>query len=235
MPEKAHAADVSGPVAPFRYYLQDVGPEGLRAYAIATWPSGSDLKDLLVKGEVVTEDEVEGKFRELRIDLVGDGPGAFAEALNIMRVTVHAKDALSHSLAPYEDALKSVERCVDELSRTLPKVIDAHRKVDSERAVASAAHFSRLLEAIKAYQGERWVAFGGRPPSRRREPWHGDAVYLMGLYNEARANPDILSGVNSDSSIVRFIAWAFERTGNKQRETGAIAQALNRRNRPAAE
>jgi hypothetical protein len=219
----------AGGIRPFRYYIGSKGP---LAYAVVTWPSVPALNDLMAKGEVITEAEVACKARELlRIDLVGDDLRDVVDALNLMRVTDQADDALPPELEPYEETIKNVERCVNELSRDLPKVIKAHLKVDTERAVTSAANFNALLEATKDYQRERWRAFGGRPPSRRRESWHCDAVYLMGLYNKARGKSDLLSWVKATSPIVKFIAWAFDCTGNEHHDPGSIAQALNRRNR----
>jgi hypothetical protein len=221
-------------VRPYRYYRQKVDSTGLVGYAVATWPESQALNDLMAKGsDVITEAEIEHKTRELGIGLVGDDLRNIVDHLNLMRVTVHAKDVLSPALGPYEEDIKSVERCMNELLRKMPKVIEAHLKVDTERAFVSAARFYALLQATMAYQGDRWIAFGGRPLSRRTEPWHGDAVYLMALYNRARGKSDFLSGVNAKSAIVAFIAWAIDRTGNGHHKPEAIAQALNRRNRPA--
>jgi hypothetical protein len=177
MPEKSEPAVPA--LRPFRLYLQEVDSRGL-SYKVVTWPSGpAALNDLMAKGAVVTEAELGRKSRELRLGLADDHLRDVVEALNLMRVTVHPKDAFPPELEPYEEVFKNVERCVNELRRDLPKVIEAHLKFDSERAAASAAYFKAGLDVMNVYLHERWSAFGGRPPSRRREPWHGDAVYLQ--------------------------------------------------------
>jgi len=229
-------------VRPLRSYQQMVGSKGPFIYAVVTWPPrGPDLNELMLKGEVITEAQVKGKLDELGIDLAGDGPREVVEHLNLMRVTVHAEEALSPVLKPYEEDIKSIEKCINVLLQKLPKEIEAHLKVatvnellkfDSKRAVVSAARFNALLQATEAYLRDRWSAFGGRSPSRRHAAWHCDAIHLMGLCNIAQGKSDLLSGVKEESPIVKFIVWAFDYVGNKPRTHEAIAQALNRRIRP---
>ena len=94
-------------------------------------PGQPSVTELMGQGEIITEAEIRAWSVRLPFPLNGDDLAKLADALNLMRVTVHPKDAI----APQQEAaMRRVIKHIDGLSRELPALIEFGRKFGSAGA-----------------------------------------------------------------------------------------------------
>ncbi len=111
----------------------------------------------------------------------------------------------------------------------MPKLIKHHREFDGDRAAESAEVFARILAAADEYFNERWVAWGGKAPSRRHKWWHDDAFYLHWILDSAAVQArSPLSFTHVTAPAVVFIDEALSRAKVEHEGPDAIAQCLAR-------
>jgi hypothetical protein len=150
-------------------------------------------------------------------------------AVNLMRVTVPVEEALSFHFDALRGASKRVEKSLYTLREDLPKLIKHHREFDGERATESAEVFASVLAAAEGYFNERWIAWGGKAPSRRHETWHSDAIYLHCVLDGAAVRVrSPLSFTHAKAPAVVFIDEALSRAKVEHDSPEAIAQCLAR-------
>ncbi len=173
--------------------------------------------------------EVVDLASQLPIPLTADDLDELRFAVNLMRVTVPAAHAPSFHFGALQGASQQVEKSLATLRKDLPKLIKHHRDFDSERAAESAEVLAKVLAAADAYFNERWIAWGGRTPSRRHEWWHDDAIYLhFILDNAARQQRRDLSFSYGTAPAVAFIDAALNRAKVQHDTPEAIARMLAR-------
>jgi hypothetical protein len=189
--------------------------------------AGLDLQ--ITSADVAEVNDLAAKVR-LKVPLDDDVVQALAMALKLFRSTSHA--VLPPELEAHEQALKRVEKNVEELLRDLPRLIEFHLDLRSTRADASTKVFNTLLTAAE-YLKVSQASWGGGP-SRRRDAalWHDDAIHLSFLLGAAAERAKArLSFTKAEASGVRFIDEALTLAGIEHGGPGAIAQAVARYNR----
>jgi hypothetical protein len=217
-------------VRPFRDYSSRMNGSGYFLFIKSNLKKPA-LDRLVGEGEVITDAEVAGLLKEWPFALSADHVRALAEALNLMRVTTHAKDiAVPFHL---EQAHHRVSKNVTELRRDLPKLIEAYRKFGTQRAVVSVSVFEDLLSAASRTDEylssclSRWGEIAA--PKRRSAPWHADAIYLAWILRQAAERAgEPLSFTKEETRAVAFIDAALTRAGVKHGGLGSIARELAR-------
>jgi len=198
--------------------------------ALVIQTGGLDGEEIAVtesdRSEVI---ELAAKVR-LKVRLDGNIVQELATALKLFRVTTHA--VIPPELEMHEQALKRVERNVEELLRDLPRLIKFHRDLRFTRAAASAEMFATLQAAVQ-YLKERRASWGGGPSLRSNAAlWHNDAIHLSFILGAAaeRANTRV-SFTKTKAPGVKFIHEALTRAGIDHGGPGAITQAMARYNK----
>ncbi len=222
------SANARPTVSPFRYYRGALVPQGY-LFTIIGHPSGPELDARMREGAVITADDVAAMNTKLEISLSAEDLEELRHALNLMRVTVYPTKALSFHFDAYQETSQRVEKNIAALIEDLPKLIKLHRDLDDERAAASAGILEKTLSEVSRYFAERWIAWGGRVPSRRHEWWHDDAVYLWTILNGAAAREGKeLPITHAGAPAIAFIVDALGRAKVQHGGAEALAQALAR-------
>jgi hypothetical protein len=199
---------------------------------IRGYPAGPELDARMSEGAVVTAADVAALAGKLPVSLGADVLDELSHILNLMRVTVDVAHAPSFHFDGYQAASQRVEKSVAALIEDLPKLIKFHRELDDARAAASAEVFEKILSQARGYFEERLIAWGGRAPSRRHQPWHDDAICLWTVLNRtaARDGKD-LSFTHPGAPAVAFIVNALNRVKVRHSGAEAVAQTLARHQR----
>ena len=123
-------------IAPFRAYEICQATSGERCFVVRTGasPDQPPVEILVTKGAVITPNEVVEWPARLPFKLSVADASELASALNLMRVTVHAKDA-----APFhrEAAIQRILKYIDGLIQELPEIINFGRENGSTGAAAT--------------------------------------------------------------------------------------------------
>lgn len=224
----------AGRIAPFRAYSTEmVRLENGDIFPIVDIKvsSAGEIERLSKQDDVIQEIEVRkwwSKFTNATFQLDVAEVRKLVWALNLMRVTVHGEEA-----APFhiESAIRRAEKCVTQLSTDLPNLIEAHRGYGGRMAANTVIVFEKLLSAITLTSDYLKVARGtSRRPQGNSAPWHGDAIFLMLIIEQAaeRANKPPPSFTKHSSPAVDFIHKALARAGVEHGDHVAITQALVR-------
>ena len=193
-------------------------------------PEQPSVTELMGQGEIITEAEIRAWSVRLPFPLNGDDLAKMAVALNLMRVTVHAKDAI----APQQEAaMRRVITHINGLSQELPPLIAAGRKFGSAGATSAFDAFDNLLSAVKL--AKKWLNVRAANWSRKIDgqrhsaPWHDDAAYLAFMLERAAARSGKRVSFSKPTAPgVAFIDVALKRAHVKHGSYGAIARAMAR-------
>jgi hypothetical protein len=146
-----------------------------------------------------------------------------ANALNILRVTVPASEALSF------DPLDRIGPAFAILSEDLPLMIDLARNPPSNSTprLVEAAALKRVLEAV--HRANRFVQ--NVPGRRGGKPWHDDAMWLVFLLRTAayrRGSPEDVVLTSATGNGVQFISAALKCACQLNLSGDAIVKAVRR-------
>jgi len=204
----------------FRAYKSGLTRSGEQFYLfysvqVQASPDRPPWKVLMSTGEVITDNEIRGWVDSARLPfpLNNEDLAVLAEALNLMRVTIHAKDAAPFHL---ESAMQRVIKNIDGLLRDLPKVIKFGRESGSQGAVPAINALENLLSVTGsadeslAIRAGKWGKRQG--PKRRSAPWHYDMQYLAWILERAATRSGKpVSFTQPAAPAVKFIDAALER------------------------
>jgi hypothetical protein len=205
--------------------------DGRRAVLIQTF---EDVDQLSESGDVITEKEVLGLFKESAPNwkVLPKGPQVrgLVQALNILRVTTHLTfDAES----PAALRVKRVQEAIDTLATDLPAIIEAGRQslaYDIQQGQDRIGNGEEKLRAIEellvATQSAKEV-FTRRAPGKRVARWHETAEAIF-FYVESAwiAAGRAVVGVGAASPAVNLVGRLLERVGEEPQGHDAISSAL---------
>ncbi len=198
------------------------------ALAITLWALPE--RDFYADGDAIERDWVRQLLQIKEIPFSDSDLDDIHRALNLIRITVHAKDALSF------DPLARIGPALTVLLEDLPTLIDlAHNPpLKSQPKLPLAAALQKLLIAAQVVDrlGVRNV-----PGRRGAAAWHGDAMWLAFLLRQSTANVGApLERVilkSAEGNGVNFIFEALKRAFAASEKhwsvtTSAIVQAIDR-------
>jgi hypothetical protein len=217
----------------FRHYSSKMDAVGNVALFVSSNLDEAAIGELIAKGRFIDGDEVAKWSKKLPIVLCDDDVRGLVTALNFMLATVHAQ----HGAVPLfhlESAHRRAERSIAELVKELPRILEFGRKHGSAETLSGVAIFENLLAASESannYLKASRARFGGEStkPQRRSASWHGDAIYLRWLLEEAgkRAGKS-MSFTKPDAPAVEFIDTALTRAQVNHGSPASIAREMAR-------
>ncbi len=230
---KAPAAWNRASIPHFRAYTSGVATSGDRTFTIrgGASPDRPPINALMNEGDVIAEDEIRVLSARLPFPLNADEVGELAWALNFMRVTMHAKNAVpSHQSAMWQQITKNIGA----LLQDLPQVIEDGRKFGSPGAAPALDALENLHSAAKF--ADAWLALRAANWDRKREPkakqhasWHDDAVYLsLILEKAADRSGKAVSFTKPTAPAVIFIDESLKRAHVSHGGPEAIAREMAR-------
>jgi hypothetical protein len=216
---------------PVRFYRSLREPTG-QPYLVIEYSNIRQSKlDALMKEGAIVEKEVTSWSAKFRFGLSRSEVGALVWALNLIRVTVHLRDAPTHSLVAEAKELellhRRTEKSIRQLSADLPKLIDFRCRYGADGRVLQA-----FLVATFQAEGLLKKSWSGWADAYRRsghKSWHDDALYLAAfLTRAANSAGKPLSLTKETAPAVEFIHAALQRAKVQHGSCGAIARALAR-------
>jgi hypothetical protein len=178
----------------------------------------------------IAHSDVLGWLEKERLPHSSSTVDELVEALNTMRVTVPAWDALS-----YDPANEAAAACKAMVS-LLPILIETSAEEEAKAAarsdlVSAARHRERkdeFREFLPALHKIDKFMVATQPPAHKAQAWHADAMWLVFILRATEPADNPISFVSSNGPGTRFIRDALKRACQLHLSEGAIARAISR-------
>lgn len=171
----------SNKIGLFRAYKDIIDEHGIYMIELLLHP---DTKYATDDKDKIRESEIIKLLKDCSIQVDVDNAvdlytvKELTRALNVMRVTIYAEDAVPFHL---DQMGARAEAHIAGLAKELPRMIEVYKEAGNHRSLISAKVYEDLLAAIKcaeSYQKQRDKVFGRAAERKRRSLWKRDAIFL---------------------------------------------------------